>query len=292
MSKILVLMVGPPGSGKSTYSAKPEFRDYIYINQDLQNKKHLEIFSQSIEYGKNVIVDRMNYSKTQRNRYLDVAKAAGYSTHIVVLHECFEVCLERCLKREGHPTINQGDNAIANKAINFFFRSYERVSDDEADIVTRVFPKRTVTFKAVWVDVDNTLSDASHREHFLQVEKKYWKGFFGAMSDDPVNDWCKALVDGMHSSSYKVLICSARPEEYRKQTEDWLDKHGIKYSELIMRPAGDHRKDSIVKEIMYEFEIKTRYNLMFSVDDRKQVIDQIRLHGVVVLDCAGEKGNF
>jgi len=171
-----------------------------------------------------------------------------------------------------------------------FFTKYERVTDEEADRVLRCWPEGYKT-PAIWVDADNTLSDASHREHYVQGPKKNWPAFFAGMSEDPVNGWCKKMTVGMSYCSH-ILICSGRPEDYREQTEKWLKYHDIPYDQLIMRRTNDSRKDSIVKEIMLEFEIKTKYNLLFCVDDRKQVIDQIRSHGIVVLDCAGEKGHF
>ena len=70
----------------------------------------------------NIIVDRINHTKEQRQRYLAPAKAAGYSTEIVVLHEPYEVCLKRCIERKDHPTIK--DEATAKKALHMFYTKY------------------------------------------------------------------------------------------------------------------------------------------------------------------------
>lgn len=290
----LTLFVGPPGSGKSTMArAMFDSADTVfgttYINQDEQGReRHLELFKDAISEGRPIIVDRMGFNREQRNRYLNPAKAAGYETEIIILHQPYNVCLERVRARKDHETIK--DENAARGALGLFFSKYERVQDEEADKITRIWPEGDKP-DAVWIDIDNTLSDASHREHYLQGSKKNWKGFFSEMSNDPVNNWCRMLAIGMKGCSH-VLICSARPDNYRKQTEEWLAFNDVPYDKLIMRQRNDSRKDSIVKEIIYEFEVKTQYNLLFSVDDRKQVIDQIRTHGVTVLDCAGEKGHF
>jgi adenylate kinase family enzyme len=289
--KEIVILCGPPGSGKSTYAKELEARTYKRINQDDQGKDgHMNEFTNALFANRNIVVDRMNFNKQQRNRYLDPAKKLGYKTRVVVFHVPKDICMMRCLERKDHPTVKT--QADASKALHFFFKSYERVEDSEVDVVERLGWEVQDKPKAIWVDVDNTLSNADHREHFLQGEKKNWKAFFDAMGEDPVNQWCKELIEGMYRIGYTILICSARPDDYRKQTESWLVYNGIPFDELIMRQRGDFRKDSFVKEIMYEFEIKPTYNLVFSVDDRKQVIEQIRSHGVTVLDCAGDKGNF
>lgn len=289
MPKNLVLLVGPSGSGKSTLAKEYEALFYDRISQDDQGKQeHIKKFLDHLKYEDDIVVDRLNFNKEQRNRYLKLAEDAGYTTKIIVLHENRDTCLQRCLKRENHPTIK--DEVNAQSVLNTFFSKYERVEDDEADVVERRWPEGAKD-TAIWVDMDNTLSDATHREHHLQGERKNWKAFFNDMDKDPVNPWCASIIDAM-SKQHVILICSARPENYKIQTMEWLHKFFIPYNKLIMRPRNDCRRDDIVKEIIYEFEVKTRYNLLFSIDDRKQVIDRIRNHGVIVLDCAGEKGNF
>lgn len=287
MSELLI-MVGPPGSGKSTIS-KAMGSKYVRINQDeLGKEEHKNIFGIILSNEGNIIIDRMNFSKEQRARYLEPAKKAGYKTKIIVLHENFDTCLERMKVRENHPTIK--DEKIGRKVLHFFFSKYERPTPDEADEIEFRYPEGEKE-NAIWVDMDNTLSDATHREHFLGTGRKNWKAFFDAMDKDPINDWCRMITNSIYDYA-DVLICSARPEDYREVTEKWLKDNTVWYNKLIMRQKGDFRKDSIVKEIFLDFEIKTKYNLLFSIDDRKQVIDQMRSRGVTVLDCAGEKGNF
>ena len=50
----MILLVGPPACGKSTYCKKQEFSDYIIINQDLlKTKKNvLASINESLKNGK------------------------------------------------------------------------------------------------------------------------------------------------------------------------------------------------------------------------------------------------
>ena len=288
----LIVLVGPPASGKSILAHQYEEKGFVRISQDDQGKEHKQLFLDAIQSGKDVLIDRMNFDKNQRARYLDVGKAYDYHTEIHVLHESREVCFKRCVDRLGrHPTILTEQNA--NDALDTFFTKYEKPTEDEADCVNFIYPILTMKLSTIIVDIDNTLSNADHREHFLQGEgKKRWKDFFDNMDKDPLNAWCKKIINSMRSNTI-ITLCSGRPDSYREVTKDWLNKNTVFYDNLFMRHRKDSRADTIVKEIIYDFEIKTRYSeVLFCIDDRKCVIDMYRSRGLLVLDCAGEKGHF
>lgn len=295
MSKpLLIILCGPPGAGKSTLARSLIDSDgdhgaaTVYVNQDTQDKFHLKIFNDAIISKKDIIVDRMGFNKQQRNRYLEPAKKAGYSTKIIVLHESRYICLDRCRNRKNHPTIKNEENA--QSAINMFFSKYERPTEDEADVLDFRYPERYKP-ECIIVDIDNTLSDSNHRQHFLDGERKNWKGFFDAMDKDPINKWCWDIINAL-KHKMDIVLCSGRPDNYQDTTEKWLNEKSINGHDLYMRPRNDSRRDDIVKEILLDFEVKTRYTPIFCIDDRKQVIDMYRKRGLVVLDCAGEKGHF
>lgn len=292
--KHLTILVGPPGSGKTTM-AKNMISDLRISQDDMGKEGHMRYFLQAIADGDDIVIDRLNFNKEQRQKYLAPAKANGYVIRIVVLHVDSKTCMSRMLMRQGHPTIQ--DEKAARSALHTFHSKYERPTSDEADDIEFHWPEGDKPFCIV-SDIDNTLSDASHREHILNTpgQKKNWKGFFDAMGEDKLNDWCGDILNAMawvpEQYRPKVILTSARPDNYRNITESWLLHHEVNYDELIMRARNDFRRDDIVKEQLYEFEIKTRYNVTFWIDDRKQVIDKIRSHGVTVLDCAGPKGDW
>lgn len=286
------MFVGPPGSGKSTEAKEMitpgGFADFVYVNQDSQGKDgHVQNFREALRNGKNIIVDRMNFNKEQRARYLGPAKEMGYETEINVLHESQETCLIRAIARENHETIKNEENA--RNALHFFFKSYERVEDYEADKVIRHYPN-VPKWGAIVCDLDGTLCNVDHRIHHVRREgKKNWMAFMDGIPNDPVNQWCREILQSL-KNRYNIVLCSGRGEEQRPATEAWLTKHQIEYDELFMRQAKDSRKDSIVKEIILDFEILTRYNPHFMIDDRQQVVDMWRKRGYICLQC--DKGDF
>lgn len=296
----LVMLVGPPGSGKTTWC-----KNHPHINrvsQDDQNKKgHMDLFNDCLINGHDIIVDRMNFDKKQRERYLKPAKEAGYETEIIVLHVPRQTCYERIMARKDHPTINglhTFENVTtevtalkikqANSALDTFFTKYERVEDSEADKVTRLgwVDYSDCEGSAIWCDIDNTLSDASHREHFVTNGNKNWKAFFDTMGMDELNYDIANILETYSLRDYKIVICSGRPDSHKNITESWLLNKAISYDHLFMRNRSDYRRDDVVKEIFLEFEVKTRYLLLFALDDRDQVVKILRKHGVRTLQVA------
>lgn len=289
----LKLLVGPPGSGKSTLANSLIYEDgdhglaTVYINQDTQGKDHIVRFTDAITDSKDIIVDRMNFNKVQRERYLKPAREAGYETEIIVLHQTRKECYERIVKRENHPTIK--DAISANSALNTFFSKYEKPIKDEADKISFIYEENKSKDLAVIIDLDGTLCNIDHRLHHVRGEgKKNWKAFFDELSKDEPNGWCAAIVEQM--SCFTIVFASGRPDDYEEATRFWLKEHGFPTTHLYMRCRGDHRQDYVAKEIILDFEILSRFKPLFFLDDRKQVVDLWRSRGFVCLHCA--EGDF
>jgi predicted kinase len=283
----LTVLIGPPGSGKSTLAASlVELDTASHVNQDLQGKDgHIDFFHKLVSYQRDIVVDRMNFSKKQRSRYIDLAKSAGYRIEIHVLHEASSTCLNRCINRENHPTIKTEQDA--KKALAFFFRHYEKPEPQEADEIINHYPNYC-RGDAIICDLDGTLCNIDHRLHWVRRERKNWDMFFAGISRDEPNKWCSDLLKRYEQEN--IILCSGRSQNHEPQTIAWLSDNMISYTNLFMRPNGDYRRDDIVKEIILDFEILTRYNPVLFIDDRQQVVDMWRRRGYTCLQCA--KGDF
>lgn len=299
----MVILVGPPGSGKSTCAAKYAEQGYVRISQDDQGSNHVQLLFAALQAGSNIIVDRMNFSVVQRERYLAPGRNSGYHTAIQVLHTSYQECYDRMERRWntekyppgfghiGHPTINNKESA--RSALHTFFTKYEKPLVGEADTIELQYPETKGS--CIIVDLDGTLCNTDHRQHHMHSTdggKKNWPAFFREMGKDPPHDWCRTLIASVClAEAAEVVLCSGRPNDYRADTEDWLYRYGVEYSHLLMRSEKDSRRDDVIKEIILDFEILTRYKeIIFAVDDRQQVVDLWRRRGITALQCA--KGDF
>jgi predicted kinase len=286
MSKC-VIIVGPPGAGKTTMARQMvDATDIVYVNQDSQKADHMDIFIEAVYAGKKVVVDRMNFNKQQRAKYLDIAKLKGYETQIIVLHQPYQVCLERVRARFGqHETINE--EKAARGALQTFFGKYERPAADEADEIQFEYPVGDKP-QAIWSDLDGTLCNCEHRRHHVHRadgQKKDWFGFFKAMADDTVN---QPVMDVLNKfkDSHQIVYCSGRPDDWMNTTKEWLTQNRAPEGPLFMRIRHDSRPDNIVKEILLDFEVLTRFNLCFCLDYRDQVVKMLRGRGMTAFQVA------
>jgi hypothetical protein len=197
------------------------------------------------------------------------------------------------MAREGHPTINgnrkgsggavctskeknQADNA--NSALDTFFSRYEEVTEDEGEIL-RIYYNAPTKSTAIMVDLDNTLCDTTHREHF--VKDKNWGVFFKHCGGDGLYSEIKRQIDMEFSTGTSVVLCSGRPDgDCREKTEQWLTKNEIHYTSLKMRPTGNYKKDDITKAMLYRYEIKPYYDILYVLDDRNCVVQKWRDMGL------------
>lgn len=158
--------------------------------------------------------------------------------------------------------------------------------------------------EAIIIDIDGTLSDCSHRLHHIEGAKQDWDAFYDAMDKDKVNLWCAKIINEMmdHKEEFwrerrKILFVTGRPEKYREITIDWMKENMDEYirspldnlaltENLFMRKNGDYRPDWKVKREIYIKSIKDKYDVIFCIDDRLQVVRMWRNLGLVCLQCA------
>ena len=304
MSKITI-MSGLSGSGKSTKAKEIietngntirinkdllremfHFNKFNFNNEDITQKASMLLAEHFLQNNVNVIIDDTNLNPKTKDKYKELGKKLNCKIEYVDIDTPFEECVERDMSR---------------------------MEDNERFVGREVILKQALQYKELWkdkqvviCDLDGTLCDIQHRLHFVKVaegEKKDWKSFFDGIEDDSVNG------DVFHSlmrlkrqiGDVKIIFVSARPEEYRFETEKWFNlfRYNAKYGDdflemigndknsklnLIMRETGDKRDDVEVKEDIYNKYLK-HLNIIKVFDDRPRVIRMWQSKGLDVEDC-------
>lgn len=279
MSKLLMLK-GLPASGKSTYAEGlvTGGGNWVRMNRDLlrtmlhfdkwsgkNEEKTMEtgwwIVKHWLNKGVNVIVDDTNLSQSHRDRWTNLAKEcnANFET------KSFDTDWFECVHRDSRREKQVGRAVILNMAMQ-----YNLVQDLKTIVVC---------------DIDGTVADCEHRRHHLDSDPKDWKSFFAEMSKDLPNlhVYQDAMDMAVHHGG-ELIFVSARPENYRAVTEEWLKYYGMDHLHLLMRRAGDKRPDTEVKEDIYQ-KYLSHYEIVKVYDDRPSVIRMWDSHGLDVVDC-------
>lgn len=138
-------------------------------------------------------------------------------------------------------------------------------------------------------DIDGTLSDLSHRLHFITGEKKDWDGFFGAVYEDAVHEHVADVLRAL-ATMWPIVLVSGRSDQARTDTERWLHDNNIPFNMLYMRRQGDHRPDYRVKKDLLGMLVSDGYTPIMAFDDRDQVVKMWRENGIPCAQVAD--GNF
>lgn len=286
--KEIILLKGLPASGKSTFARQLlEDRpgEYVRVNKDelramlhdgkwskFNEKQILKIRDQIIETaladGKSVIIDDTNLAPKHQARMAELA--VKHEANLNVYDVFLEVPVEECIKRD-----LQRPNSVGEKVIRGMHKQFIAPKPEKKALNPLVFDESLPS--CVIFDIDGTLACIGDRSPY---DGK-------SCAVDLPNESVIRLLHLIQSSeayvSPKIILFSGRNGDSEPETRQWLDDQDIIVYELHMRKPGDARKDSIIKREMFNQFIKDKYNVLFIVDDRDQVVEMWRSMGITCL---------
>lgn len=272
-------MQGLPASGKSTKAEElmKKMGNTVRVNKDLlRTMLHFDKFTGKNEgitkdtsrliaknfllADYNVIVDDTNFNEGVIQSWKDLAKECEAKFEVVKMDTPVEVCVLRDTEREKFV----GGTVIKNMALQYGL---------------------TDRSPYVLCDLDGTIADIKHRLPYAKGETKDWNKFFSLIYADTVRHHVlKTLVD-FYNDGCTIIFVSARPEDYKEETLDWLNKNLLTFAwTLIMRRSGDKRPDTEVKKKMLDTYFPDKSKIRCVIDDRPSVIKMWRENGLTVLD--------
>ena len=280
----LLILVGAPGSGKSTFAryfirteenwmrlCRDDFRamHFTYSNMPVHEERLItEMLDASIELllrkRCNVLLDATHCKAEYLNEYI------GKFNHLAdISFKIFEAdakrIAERCEKRYKEtgkfipPNIQKrfiNELEELKKTFDFSVRPQRNIS------ITPIAHDASLP-KAIICDLDGTLALINDRNPFDAT----------TCADDKLNTPVANTLKSFAKEDYKILLVSGREERFREQTVEFLKKHNIPYHQLWMRKSKDYRKDAIIKREIFEAEINNKYFIEFVLDDRDQVVE-------------------
>lgn len=283
--KTVYITKGLPASGKTTWAKEMQSKDVniVRVNKDdlrsmlhagrwsRANEKQViefrdQIIKNALSIGRHVIVDDTNLSIKHINTISNIAKQFNAR---VVIKDFTSVSLEDCITRD-----IKRNKSVGEKVIRDMYNKFLKQKESLKPLNPYIF--NSDLSMCVIFDLDGTLSCIGDRSPY---DGK-------SCNVDLLNKSIAILVDWVRvNNDVKTIIFSGRNGESRNETEAWLDKHLVYRDELYMRDIGDKRKDSIIKKEMFDKYIKDKYNVLFVVDDRDQVVKMWRDIGLVCLQA-------
>lgn len=293
----LILTRGIPASGKTTWAVRwvavdPDNR--VRVNRDdlranMYNKYH-GVDEQAVtvaqhaavkallKAGKSVVVDDTNLKSANVKTLMKLGLSAGAEVEF----QDFEIDVDAAYIRDKNRTRSVGLDVIMAFESRYLRKGKLPPVPVLTDAPVKFAPYEHVEGlpAAILVDIDGTLAHMTNRGPY--DTSKY--------ADDAIDPVIRALVNLHAVAGYDIVVMSGRDAAFKDVLVTWLNRHGVLWNDIYMRPEGDTRNDAIVKNELYERYIKGRWNVPFILDDRNRVVEMWRDKGMKVLQVA--EGDF
>ncbi|WP_315189920.1 AAA family ATPase [Capnocytophaga sputigena] len=288
MSKLLIL-VGAPGSGKSTF-ARYFLRiedNWIRVNRDdfrlMQFGDSLMIPFYEERISKMVEASVLTLLKSDTNVIIDATNTSlrtiqdmihTYTEYADISFKVFDLPVDELVKRCDKRYEETGkfiSKSVVERNVANLKHTLEKFDfapiPRKVQVATTSYATQDKNLpKAVICDLDGTLSLLNGRDPYNAA----------TCDNDLLNEPVAAALKMAKQRGYQVILLSGREDKFREPTVRFLDKHQIGYDLLLMRTSNDFRKDNIIKRELFEGEIQGKYFVEFLLDDRNQVVDMWR----------------
>lgn len=105
----MIVLIGIPACGKSTFYKQYFFNNYMRISLDLFRTRNKEqhFLRQALSLQQRVVIDNTNTTKAEREKYISLAKASGFVIKGYYFQSELSVCLTRNESRIGKEKIER-----------------------------------------------------------------------------------------------------------------------------------------------------------------------------------------
>jgi len=325
--RTVFILRGLPGCGKSTFAASlvaKEPKRWVRINRDDLRSMSVGPANNPHTGDKT----REEFVREAKNNLLSAALKSGYDvilddTHLVpqtvkklhtfvesignvkVIEKSFNVDVEEAIARDAKRSgfAHVGEKVIRDMARGAGLEGRRKLPDREVyyppigcgDPLT-INPDLPT---AIMVDLDGTLALIGDRSPYDATD----------CDEKDLPNWpVIKTVLAMYAQGVKIIFMSGRDVKYRPETVRFIEKYCREIDLKLWGPDGraipyelhmrgeldltkvDQRKDSIIKEELFDAHVRGKYNVLFVLDDRNQVCRKWRELGLTVFQVA--EGDF
>lgn len=222
---------------------------------ELEDQLALDAFSED----KNIIVSNTNLNPKYRKKWKDFAAEHGYEYEEKLFPAKWEDLVKRNAQREG---------GISEHILWWQYKKYMQQFGMIGEHKVIPYSHTLGLPSTVIVDLDGTVACMKG------VRKPFDWHLVG--EDNPR----QAIIDmlgGLTDTVDHITFMSGRDGVCFKDTEAWIKKYVIPYTlakeyQFVIRPAGDTRKDDVIKYELFDKYVRDKYNVYAALDDRYSVI--------------------
>jgi predicted kinase len=271
-----IVTIGIPCSGKSTWAEQhcketgaleinrdnirmnifnlERYNDYKFSKdkEDKVTDTHRNMINTAAMSGRDIVISDTNLNKKHRSDLIHYLDFMGFEVELKV----FDIEFFDALKRNDKRT----DKHIPRKVMYDMYRRYMDYKESIGE--WKKYQPNEALPTAYIVDIDGTIAHNNGHRGFYEWDK--------VINDQPIEETIN-ITNMLYQQGHKIILLSGRDTVCQSGTEDWCDKHGVKYDWLFMRPEGCVDKDRYVKHRLFTDLIEPYYNVHAVFDDRPQV---------------------
>lgn len=237
------------------------------------------LISKFLVKGMGVLVDDTNLKAAHVKQIKRIADDLNADFEI----KYFPVELEEAIRRDRERDKSVGEDVIRKMWNQFnLSKGLPSFNFEEKKQIEPYVPD-TSKPPAVIVDIDGSVALMNNRSPYD----------YSLVSTDLPNHPVVETVLSLRDRGYTLLFVSGREDSCYEDTRKWLDTNlSLEFDDvgLYMRKSGDYRKDSQIKEEIFNEHIRDNYNVLLVLDDRMQTTKRWREMDLTCLQCA--EGNF
>lgn len=306
---IMVICIGVSASGKTTYAESLSQVEWLNVNRDDIRKSVYESENEdkfhwdkwdwdredevtaeqeklvilAKEQDMNVIISDTNLSTKAQNKWLGMANSLGFEVEYKVFH----VTLEEAIKRDSLREMQVGEKIVRQQYRGYQDNCKAFILDYFKDLLEEKWKDKRGESPVIF-DIDGTVAEMGKGTSWGRKPFDWYR----VGNDLPRDTVVKTAT--LFAQDNSIAFLSGRDGSCEGETLAWLWKYLPDINQdylLLMRSAGDSRKDWIVKlELLIELCNLGYSKPLVVFDDRNVVVEAFRYVGLEVFQVA--EGNF